>query len=77
MIKVSVIVPNYNHHKFLNARLDSILKQTYQNFEIIILDDCSTDENRDIIELYRNHPKVSHIIHNTKNSGSTFIQWNM
>lgn len=76
MIKVSVIVPNYNHHKFLNARLDSILKQTYQNFEIIILDDCSTDQSRDIIEQYRNHPKVSHIIYNTKNSGSTFIQWN-
>ncbi|ENV48656.1 hypothetical protein P255_00165 [Acinetobacter brisouii CIP 110357] len=77
MIKVSVIIPNYNHHKFLHARLDSILKQTYQNFEIIILDDCSTDESRDIIELYRNHPKVSHIIYNTKNSGSSFIQWNM
>ncbi|ENU79486.1 MULTISPECIES: glycosyltransferase family 2 protein [unclassified Acinetobacter] len=76
MIKVSVIVPNYNHHKFLHARLDSILKQTYQNFEIIILDDCSTDQSRDVIEQYRHHPKVSHIIYNTKNSGSTFIQWN-
>jgi glycosyltransferase involved in cell wall biosynthesis len=73
---VSVIVPNYNHAPFLQQRLESIFNQTFQDFEVIILDDCSTDNSKEIIEQYRNHPKVSHIIYNTYNSGSTFIQWN-
>lgn len=72
---ISVIIPNFNHAKYLNQRIDSVLNQTYQNFEVIILDDCSTDESRSIIEQYRNHPKVKHIIFNQNNSGSTFLQW--
>lgn len=75
MIKVSVIVPNYNHGKFLDLRIDSILNQTFEDFELIILDDCSTDDSREIIESYRNHPKVVAIIYNEQNSGSTFLQW--
>ncbi|MBB4035896.1 glycosyltransferase involved in cell wall biosynthesis [Dysgonomonas hofstadii] len=72
---VSVIVPNYNHNHFLAQRLDSILNQTFQDFELIILDDCSTDNSRDIIEKYRTSEKVSHVIYNEKNSGSPFLQW--
>lgn len=73
---VSVIVPNYNHSKYLKQRIDTILQQSYQNFEIIILDDCSTDTSRNVIEEYRNHKKISQIIYNKTNSGSTFKQWN-
>lgn len=72
---VSVIIPNYNHANYLNQRIDSVLNQTYQNFEIIILDDCSTDDSRTVIEKYRNHPKVKHLVFNKNNSGSTFLQW--
>jgi len=72
---VSVIVPNYNHAKFLNNRIESIINQTYQDFEIIILDDCSTDNSREIIEKYRGNNKVSHIVYNDVNGGSTFKQW--
>lgn len=72
---VSVIVPNYNHGKFLRERIDSILNQTYQDFELIILDDKSTDNSKEIIESYRNNSKVSHIVYNEGNSGNTFIQW--
>lgn len=72
---VSVIVPNYNHAKFLKKRIDSILMQTYSNFEIIILDDCSTDNSMDVIKQYKEEPKLSHIITNDSNSGSTFKQW--
>ncbi|MGV0939602.1 glycosyltransferase family 2 protein [Empedobacter sp. ULE_I140] len=75
MPKVSVIIPNYNHSSYLKERIDSILNQTFQNFEVIILDDCSTDNSKEIIELYRDHTKVSHIVYNEKNSGSTFRQW--
>ncbi|HEX8333283.1 MAG TPA: glycosyltransferase [Segetibacter sp.] len=72
---VSVIIPNYNHATFLRQRIDSILNQTWTDFELIILDDYSTDNSRDIIEFYRNHPKVKHIIYNENNSGSPFKQW--
>lgn len=72
---VSVILPNYNHAAFLPERLDSIFNQTYSNFEVIILDDCSNDNSLQVLESYRNHPKVSHFIINTKNTGSPSKQW--
>lgn len=75
MSKVSVIIPNYNHATFLKQRIESILNQTFQDLEVIILDDCSTDNSKKIIEQYRNHPKVSQIVYNDKNSGNTFKQW--
>ncbi|MCS7078270.1 MAG: glycosyltransferase family 2 protein [Bacteroidia bacterium] len=76
MILISVILPNYNHARFLKQRIESILCQTFQDFELIILDDASTDNSRQIIEQYRHHPKVSRIIYNRRNSGSPFKQWN-
>ena len=72
---VSVIIPNYNHARYLDERIQSVLNQTYQNFEVIILDDKSTDNSREVIEKYRAHPKIVHIIYNEINSGSTFRQW--
>ena len=75
MVNVSVIIPNYNHEAFLEKRINSVLHQSYQDFEIILLDDCSVDNSRLIIEKYRDNPKVSQIIYNEKNSGSTFLQW--
>lgn len=74
-MKVSIIVPNYNHAKFLAQRLDSVLAQDYTDYELIILDDCSSDSSREIIASYKDHPRVSHVIFNEKNSGSTFAQW--
>ncbi|HFK5586653.1 glycosyltransferase [Elizabethkingia anophelis] len=74
--KISVIIPNYNHSAFLVERIESVLNQSYDNFEVIILDDCSKDNSREIIEKYRTHPKISHIVFNQVNSGSTFQQWN-
>lgn len=76
MPKVSVIIPNYNHAQYLKQRIDSVLNQTYQDFELIILDDKSIDNSKEIIEQYRSHPKVSQIIYNEQNSGTTFKQWN-
>ena len=73
--KVSVIIPNYNHEKFLEERIESILNQSYQDFEIIFLDDFSTDDSLLILDKYKEHPKVSHYIINLENSGSLFKQW--
>jgi len=73
--KVSIIIPNYNHAKFLQQRLDTVFNQTFQNFEVILLDDASTDSSKEILNAYKNHPKVSQIIINNENSGSPFKQW--
>lgn len=72
---VSVIIPNYNHEYYLKKRIESVLNQTYQDFEVIILDDSSSDNSRNIIEEYRSHPKISQILYNNQNSGSPFKQW--
>ena len=74
-VAVSIIIPNYNHALYLKQRIDSVLEQTFQDFELIILDDCSTDSSRKIIELYKDHPKIVHIIYNKENSGGVFKQW--
>lgn len=73
---VSVIVPNYNHKKYLRERLESVFNQSYANFEVILLDDCSTDPSRTILMEYANNPLVSYCVFNETNSGNTFIQWN-
>jgi glycosyltransferase involved in cell wall biosynthesis len=75
MPRVSVIVPNYNHAQYLDQRIGSILNQTFQDFELIILDDCSTDNSREIIEKYADHHKIGSIVFNEINSGSVFKQW--
>lgn len=72
---VSIIIPNYNHAPYLKERIESILNQTYQDFEIILLDDCSTDNSREVLEHYRSNPHVSHIVLNEQNTRNTFLQW--
>jgi len=75
MPTVSVIVPNYNHARFLRQRVDTILAQTYQDFELILLDDCSSDDSRAILTEYAADPRVR-LAFNDANSGSPFKQWN-
>jgi glycosyltransferase involved in cell wall biosynthesis len=74
--KVSIIIPNYNHSKYLEQRIESVLNQTYQDFEVILMDDCSPDNSLNIINRYQIHPKVTKVLINETNSGSTFKQWN-
>lgn len=74
--KVTVIVPNYNHAPFLKERLDSIYRQTYKNFDVVLLDDCSADGSRLILDEYaRRHPERTRTVYNESNSGSPFAQW--
>lgn len=72
---VSVIIPNFNHAPYLQQRMETVISQTYNNFEIILLDDCSTDNSHDIIEKYSEDRRFSHIVYNKENSGNTFKQW--
>lgn len=76
MPKVSIIVPNFNHERFLRRRLDSIYGQTYKNIEVILLDDCSSDQSRFILDQYaKNHSEITRKLYGEKNSGSPFRQW--
>lgn len=49
-ILISVVMPNYNGHRFVEQAIDSVLNQTYQNFELIVVDDCSNDDSLSRIE---------------------------
>ncbi len=75
--KVSVIIPNYNYEKYIVERIDSILRQSYPIYELIILDDKSTDNSINVIKKkikqIKNIP-VKFII-NDHNSGCVFSQW--
>ncbi len=71
---VSTIVPNYNHARFLPQRLDSILAQTFKDYELIVLDDASTDNSREVLERYARQAPIQ-LVFNGTNSGSPFIQW--
>lgn len=75
MPRVSVVIPNYNHARFLRQRIESVLGQTYRDIEVIILDDASTDDSLAVIEPFIADPRVR-LLRNERNSGSTFRQWN-
>lgn len=72
---ISIVVPNYNHAKFLQKRLNSIINQSYKEFELILLDDNSTDNSIEILKSYKAHSNVKHLVLNNENSGSPFKQW--
>ncbi|MGM9571812.1 MAG: glycosyltransferase [bacterium] len=73
---VSVIVPNYNHEPYLAERLESIYAQTYKNIEVILLDDCSTDNSKEILEKYQaRYPEITSLYVNRENGKKVFAQW--
>lgn len=80
--KISVIIPNYNYANFIIERIDSILLQTYPIYELIILDDCSTDNsveviNKKIEKIKKEYPylKVQFIVNEKNTGGRVFKQW--
>ncbi|SFO87178.1 glycosyltransferase family 2 protein [Hydrogenimonas thermophila] len=66
---VSVITPSYNSSKFIAKTIESVLNQTYQNWEMIIVDDVSSDNSNEIIEGYRKKDNRIKLIKLEKNSG--------
>ena len=68
MKKVSIYTPTYNCAKYVEQAVDSVLKQTYQDFELIVVDDASTDSTWQILQKYKGNPKIK-IIKNKKNIG--------
>lgn len=64
--RVTVYITNYNYEDYIQQSIESVLSQTLQNFELLIIDDGSEDRSKDIIEEYRNHPQVSIIYQKNK-----------
>ena len=76
--KVSAVIPNYNYGRYIIERIDSVLFQTYPIYELIILDDCSTDNSLNIIKekIEQVQDRISiRLIVNEKNGGNVFLQW--
>lgn len=72
MEKVSIIIPVYNTEKYLKKCIDSILNQTYNNIEVLIVDDGSTDKSAQICDKYINNEKVK-VVH-IKHQGISFAR---
>ena len=73
--RVSVVVPNYNHGRFLRERMRSVLDQTYADLEVIYLDDGSTNESDVVFREFAGDARVRAQV-DTENSGRPFRQWN-
>jgi len=70
--KISAVMPVYNREKYVRAAIDSIIGQTYTNWEFIIVDDGSTDRTLEILQEYANRDKRIKILQNGKNQGIAF-----
>ena len=70
---VDIILPNFNKATYLKEAVDSIFEQTYENWKLYIIDDCSTDKSKIILEKFKNSEKVK-IIYLNKNMGPSFCR---
>lgn len=75
MPKVSIVLPSYNYARYLDERIQSLLNQTYTDFELIIVDDASTDNSVEVINKYVYDSRVkTHFFE--QNSGLPYKRWN-
>jgi glycosyltransferase involved in cell wall biosynthesis len=74
--RISVIIPNYNYARYLPHRIATILAQELPVWEIVFLDDASTDNSLEVAERLLQDCGINYrIVSNKKNSGSVFVQW--
>jgi teichuronic acid biosynthesis glycosyltransferase TuaG len=67
---ISIITPCYNSNDFISETIDSVINQTYKNWELIIIDDCSTDNSVEIVQKYLEKDSRIKLFVNNKNSGA-------
>lgn len=71
-IKFSIVIPTFNVENYLSKCLDSVLSQTYKNYEVILIDDLSSDKTRKVIDNYRLKDNRIKVIYNKENSGPAY-----
>lgn len=65
MIDVSIIITNYNKEKYIGRAIRSCLKQNFENYEIIVVDDCSTDNSKEVLKSFEGEIKPVYLSKNT------------
>ena len=71
VVKLDIILPNYNKESYLEETVNSITKQTFNQWKLIIIDNCSTDNSKEIIKKYISHEKINAFFLK-KNMGASF-----
>ena len=71
--QIDIILPNYNSSKFLKQTLNSIIMQTYKNWKLIIIDDCSDNKTKNILKKYSKDKRIK-IFWLKKNNGAGFCR---
>jgi len=69
MVLVSVIMGSYNHERYLSEAIESVLNQTFDDLELIVVDDYSTDKSREIIQGYEQQDMRVKTVFHDKNMG--------
>ncbi len=70
---VSIIMPSWNTAKFIKKSIQCVIDQTYQNWELIIVDDCSTDNTDEVVAQFLADPRIKYL-HNEHNSGAALTR---
>ena len=68
---VSIIMPSFNTGKYITETIESVLAQSYKNWELIIVDDCSSDNTDEVVRTYLSDDRI-HYLKNEKNSEAAF-----
>lgn len=71
---ISIITPNYNASKYIAATIESVQKQTYSNWELLIVDDCSSDNSVEIIKTFQKNDARIKLLELTQNSGPAIVR---
>jgi glycosyltransferase involved in cell wall biosynthesis len=66
MPKITVYITNHNYGKYVEEAIDSILAQTYRDFELVIIDDGSEDGSREVLSKYKDHPAITLVFQERK-----------
>lgn len=73
MSKVTVVIANHNYGEYLEGAIESALAQTYQNLNVAVCDDASTDHSMQVLKKYRKNPRVD-VLNNRERSGPSFTR---